>query len=89
MHALKEDNKGLGKQVPRKLDLVQGGEGVDSRKINSGSELPNLSPPHPPPLFISCVTTDDALGHSFFQFPHLSKQAVRTVLTAQSGPGIV
>lgn len=87
MHALKENNKGLGKQVPRKLDPVRGGEGVDSRKINSGSELPNLSPR--PPLFISCVTTDDALGHSFFQFPRLSKQVVRTVLPAQSGQGLV
>lgn len=50
MHALKkkkrknQNNKGVGKQVPRKVDSVQGREVVDSKKVNSGPELPNLIP---------------------------------------------
>lgn len=47
MHALKKkktNNKGVGKQVPRKFDSVQGGQVVDSKKVNSGPELPNLIP---------------------------------------------
>lgn len=42
MHALKEKYRGLGKHIPRGLDVGRGK--VDSRKTDSGSKLPNLSP---------------------------------------------
>lgn len=41
--ALKEKYRGLGKYMPRGLDVGRGKK-VDSRKTDSGSKLSNLSP---------------------------------------------
>lgn len=43
MQALKEKYRGLGKYMPRGLDVGRGKK-VDSRNTDSQSKLPNLSP---------------------------------------------